>query len=185
MHKRFVVAAAFFGLLGFALAQTHLSRDAFRQAFLLSFNDAESKVLSLAKAIPPEKYAWRPAQGVRSVGEVYVHIANGNRLLLTVMRGMPGREAFMKMVEENEQREKTLSDKAKIVADLEASFKEVHNALDGATAEELSKPIKFFAEDATPQAAYLSILEHVSEHSGQSIAYARMNGIVPPWSRAQ
>lgn len=185
MRNRFVSFSVFLGVLGLSLAQTQQSSNAFQQGFLLSFNDAENKVMSLAKAMPPEKYGWRPGQGVRSVGEVYVHIANGNRLLLTLMRGMPERDAFMKMVEANEQREKTLADKAKVVADLDASFKEVHRAIDGASVDALSRPIKFFGEDATPEAAYMTILAHVSEHLGQSVAYARMNGIVPPWSRTQ
>ena len=185
MRIRFAALSLFICLLGFVLAQNQKPANGFRRDFLLSFNDAETKTISLAKAMPAEKYSWRPGKGVRSVSEVYVHIANGNRLLLSVRQGMLSRDAFMKMVQDNEQREKTLSDKAKVVADLEASFKAVHSALEAAGAETLSKPIKFFGEDATPAAAYMSILEHASEHLGQSIAYARMNGIVPPWSRSE
>ncbi|HKW98933.1 MAG TPA: DinB family protein [Bryobacteraceae bacterium] len=166
-----------------ALAQAPQSAASFRHDYLINFSDVETKVLSLAKAIPQEKYSWRPGSGVRSVSEVYVHIANGNRLLLSVMNGMPPREAFMKTVKANEERERTVTEKSKVVADLEASFKEVHAALDRASEEDLSKAIKFFGQDATPRAVYLSIMNHASEHLGQSIAYARMNGIVPPWSR--
>ena len=185
MRTRFVALTLFACLLGLVLAQDQKPENSFQRDFLISFNDAETKTMSLAKAMPAEKYSWKPGEGVRSVSEVYVHIANGNRLLLSVMHGMPARDAFMKMVQDNEQREKTLSDKAKVVADLEASFKAVHRALEGTGVDTLSKPIKFFGEDATPVAAYMSILEHVSEHLGQSIAYARMNGIVPPWSRSE
>jgi hypothetical protein len=81
---------------------------------------------------------------------VYVHIANGNRLLLALMDGTPAREEFMKMVQANEQRERTVTEKAKVLADLETSFKEVRDALDGASGDQLSKPIKFFGQDATP-----------------------------------
>jgi uncharacterized damage-inducible protein DinB len=185
MLIRFAAFSLFSCLLGFVLAQNPKPANGFQRDFLLSFNDAETKTISLARAMPAEKYSWRPGKGVRSVGEVYVHIANGNRLLLAVSHGMLARDAFMKMVQDNEQREKTLSDKAKVLADLEASFKAVHGALERAGADSLSKPIKFFGEDATPAAAYMSILEHAHEHLGQSIAYARMNGIVPPWSRSE
>ena len=89
----------------------------------------------------------------------------------------------MKLVAGNEQREKTITDKAKVVADLEASFKEVHNALDAASDAQLSKSIQVFGAETTPRGVYMIIANHVSEHMGQSIAYARMNGIVPPWSR--
>ena len=185
MLTRLAILFAFAALLGLALAlaQAPNSPGSFQKEFLLSFQDAETKVMSLVKAVPAEKFSWRPGAEVRSVGEVYVHIANGNRLLLTLMRGMPAREEFMKMVRENEQREKTIAEKSKVISDLEASFKEVHTALDSATDEALSRPIKFFGEETTPRAVYITINSHVSEHLGQSIAYARMNGIVPPWSR--
>lgn len=183
MLIRFGALIVFAGLLVFA--QTSKSRSTFQQEFLLSFHDAETKVVSLAKAMPAEKYSWRPGKDVRSVGEVYVHIANGNRLLLGLLNGMPAREVFMKTVRNNEEREKTITAKDKIVADLEASFREVQASLETATDADLSKSIDFFGEQTTPRADYLSILEHVSEHLGQSIAYARMNGIVPPWSRGQ
>lgn len=183
MLIRFGVLIVFAGLL--VLAQAPKMPGKFQQEFLLSFNDAETKVVRLARAMPAEKYSWRPGKDVRSVGEVYVHIANGNRLLLGLLNGMPAREAFMKTVRDNEEREKTITAKDKIVADLEASFREVHAALETATEADLSKSINFFGEQTTPRADYLSILEHVSEHLGQSIAYARMNGIVPPWSRGE
>ena len=173
----------FAGLL--VLAQTPKTPGKFQQEFLLSFNDAESKVVSLAKAMPAEKYSWRPGKDVRSVGEVYIHIANGNRLLLGVLNGMPPRDAFLKIVQYNEKREKTIAAKDKVIVDLEVSFREVHASLEAATDADLSKAIDFFGEQTTQRADYLSILEHVSEHLGQSIAYARMNDIVPPWSREQ
>ncbi len=183
MRTRFVTLPLFAALLGLALAQAPSATSGFHKEFLFSFNDAESKVLSLAKAMPAEKYSWRPGPGVRSVSEVYIHIANGNRLLLGLMNGMPPREDFMKLVASNEHREKTLTGKAQVVADLEASFKEVHSALDAAGDADLSKSIKVFGADTTPRGVYMIVSNHVSEHLGQSIAYARTNGIVPPWSR--
>jgi len=185
MRTTFAALLLLAGLPGAAVtsAQTAKPASGFKAEFLISFDDAENKVLALAKAMPAEKYSWRPGAGVRSAGEVYVHIANGNRLLLALTGGMPPQEEFMKMVRENEQREKGVTGKDKIAADVEASFKEVRKALDEATEESLGKSIKFFGEDTTPRAVYLSILEHVSEHLGQEIAYARINGVVPPWSR--
>ena len=183
MRTRLVTLPLFAVLLGLALAQAPKSTNSFQPEFLFSFNDAEAKVVSLAKAMPAGKYSWRPGPGVRSVSEVYIHIANGNRLLLGMTNGMPPREEFMKLVGSNEQREKTITDKAKVVDDLEASFKEVHNALDAARDAQLSKSIKVFGGETTPRGVYMIVANHVSEHMGQSIAYARMNGIVPPWSR--
>jgi uncharacterized damage-inducible protein DinB len=167
------------------VARASKPSETFQKEFLLSFEDAETKVLKLAKAIPAEKYSWRPGKDVRSVGEVYVHIANGNRLLLTLAGGMPPDEAFEQMVKAGQDREKSITDKADVLEDLEASFKQVHGALKAAAEADLSKPIEFFGTPSTPRAVFMALSNHVSEHLGQSIAYARMNGVVPPWSRGQ
>ena len=39
-----------------------------------------------------------------------------------------------------------------------------------------------FGNDNTERAAFMMALNHLHEHLGQSVAYARMNGVVPPWS---
>ena len=52
--------------------------------------------------------------------------------------------------------------------------------------EEMQRPVKFLnSVDSKVENVYLRILAHISEHMGQSIAYARMNGIVPPWSKPE
>jgi uncharacterized damage-inducible protein DinB len=155
---------------------------AFRRDFLLPFGEAEVKVLDLAKAMPAEKYSWRPGPGVRSVGEVYMHIAGGNRLLV-MFAGKPSQEELVKMIRGNEDREKAITEKSKVIEQLEASFKAVHEALGKATEADLSKPVRFFDTDTTLRGIFMVISNHVSEHLGQSIAYARMNNIIPPWSR--
>ena len=157
----------------------------FQQDFMLSFDDAEGKVLNLAKAMPAGEYSWRPGPGVRSVGEVYMHIAGGNRLLLMFAGAPPAQEELMKMIRGNEDREKTVTEKSKVIEQLEGSFKAVHEALAKATDADLSKPVRFFNSNTTLRGIFLVISNHVSEHLGQSIAYARMNSIVPPWSRGQ
>lgn len=158
----------------------------FRQEILLSLNYVKSNVLSLAKAMPAEKYGWRPGEGVRSVGEVYVHIANGNRLLLSLVRtSPPSPQEFRKMIADNEQKEKTLTDKEGILADLAKSFDEVDQAIQQASAKDMERKLKAFGQDTSLRGIFISITGHASEHLGQSIAYARINGIVPPWSAPQ
>src|SRR6185503_9137610 len=121
----------------------------FRGEFLLAFADAQNKVLDLAKAVPADKYSWRPTAGVRSTGEVYMHIANGNRLLLMFMKGTPPRDQFEKAIETNEEREKKITEKAEIVKELESSFKQVLQALDKASEADLSRQVKFSGTDTT------------------------------------
>ena len=49
---------------------------------------------------------------------------------------------------------------------------------------DMDKPLRFFGRDATVRAIFLRILVHLNEHTGQSVAYARMNGVTPQWSRS-
>ena len=150
---------------------------------LLPFHDLEKEVLDLAKAIPEEKYAWRPSPGVRSFKEVFLHIANGNRLMLNIAVKSPAREEVMKQIEQNAKIEQDPAGKNQIVAMLTESFAAVRQALEGVrTASALTRDVDFFGTPATMGGVLATIDTHIAEHLGQAIAYARVNGIVPPWS---
>jgi uncharacterized damage-inducible protein DinB len=151
-----------------------------------AFEDAAGKAVALAKAIPAEKYGWRPAPGVRSIGEVFVHMANGNRLLLTFASPHQVADADLrKLIADNERREKSLVQKEDIVRELEASFEEVREAAAALAEKDLTRTVRTFGQERTVRSIYVLIATHAGEHVGQSIAYARMNGITPPWSAAQ
>ena len=161
-------------------------KSSFEAETLTLFNDAAEKVMSLAGAMPAEKYGWRPASGVRSAGETYVHIANGNRYLLTFVSKKPlNRTEMGSLIKANEEREKTLAEKGQILDDLKESFEEVRKAAKNLSESELRRPVKLFNTDTTVRGVFLVITTHISEHLGQSIAYARMNGVTPPWSAGQ
>jgi len=49
--------------------------------------------------------------------------------------------------------------------------------------DDLRRKVKVLGRDATVDGMYLRIIVHANEHMGQLIAFARMNGIVPPWSK--
>src|SRR5262245_29957397 len=115
MHRSISLALILFILASVALAQpsskpqSNTPDSRFRDEIRFSLENTKSEILRLAEAVPAEKYDWRPGQGVRSVGEVYIHIANGNRLLLSLLRPTaPSREEFRKMISDNEQKEKSL-----------------------------------------------------------------------------
>jgi uncharacterized damage-inducible protein DinB len=150
---------------------------------LLPFKDLEKQVLALAKAIPEEKYAWRPAPGVRSFQEVFLHIVNANRLLLNVAGKSPSREELMKQIEQNAKIEQDPASKEKILGLLAESFASVRQALEGVrSTATLTRDVDFFGTPAPMGGVLASIDTHIAEHLGQAIAYARVNGIVPPWS---
>ncbi len=137
---------------------------------------ASRQLVALAEAIPPEKYSWRPAPGVRSTGEVLMHIAGTNFFLL----GRMGNKLPADF--ESVDVAKTAIDKAKVIDWLKRSLDAVRDAHATVTAAELKKTEKFLGHEATGEGLYLRILVHANEHMGQLVAYARMNGVVPPWS---
>jgi uncharacterized damage-inducible protein DinB len=149
-----------------------------RAEILLHIADAERKLIALAEAVPADKFGWRPAAGVRSVGEVYMHVAAGNYFLCNFFGAAPPAGFDLRGME------KEGGDKAKVVDALKKSFEHVHAAIAAVPDSDLEKPVKLFGHDGTYREAFLLIATHDHEHLGQSIAYARMSGVTPPWSAA-
>ena len=137
-----------------------------------------SQLLALAEAMPEEKFAWRPAPGVRSTSEVFMHIALANFYLLSVTG--PKMPADMK-----EGLEKSVVSKAEVTNWLKRSLDAVKSAHLAVTQKDLERKVHIYDRDATVDGMYLRILVHANEHMGQLIAYARMSGVAPPWSKNQ
>ena len=144
----------------------------------------QKKFVDLANAIPESAYSWHP-NGARSVGEVFLHIT-GENYLIPMFMGKPApasvniNAADMKTVAAFEARKLT---KAQIIAELNASFTNLHQALALTTDANMTENMKFFGQDVSRQRAALGTITHLHEHLGQMIAYARSNNVVPPWSR--
>jgi uncharacterized damage-inducible protein DinB len=136
------------------------------------------QLVSLAEAIPAEKFAWRPAPGVRSTSEVIMHIAVANFYLLSVTG--PKLPADFKP----EGMEKSVTAKADVIDWLKRSLEAVKTAHASVTVADLPRKVQVFGRDATVDGMYLRIIVHANEHMGQLVAYARMNGVVPPWSES-
>jgi uncharacterized damage-inducible protein DinB len=139
--------------------------------------DAETKFIKLAEKTPAEKYAWRPGEGVRSTGEVFLHVACGNYFLMGRVGVQPPADFKPAGCDTS------TTEKAKIVEALKASFEHVRKGTFAMSDADLEKTGPWFGNR---QATYREILffigTHQHEHLGQSIAYARVNGIVPPWT---
>jgi uncharacterized damage-inducible protein DinB len=133
-------------------------------------------LISMAEAIPADKYSWRPATGVRSVSEVLMHITQANFYLLSVTGPKMPHE-----LERNDV-EKTIVSKPEVVAYLRRSLEAVKTARAQLKPGDLQRKVKIEGETVNVDGMYLRIICHDNEHMGQLIAYARINGIVPPWS---
>ena len=147
-------------------------------------NDAQKKMIDLARAMPDASYDWRPAAGVRSVGEVFLHVASDN-YLIPIMMGKPAPAAsgITSDFATATTFEKRKLAKALIVAELEASYKHLHQAMGLTTDANAAEMIKFFGQDWSRSRAMVMTVTHLHEHLGQAIAYARSNKVVPPWSK--
>jgi len=137
------------------------------------------QLVDLAEATPAEKFSWRPAAGVRSTSEVYMHIAIANFYLLSVTG--PKMPAELDMAPE--KGEKKFASKAEVIAWLKRSLDAVKAAHLAAKPADLERKVHIADRDATVDGIYLRILVHANEHMGQLVAYARMTGVVPPWSK--
>jgi uncharacterized damage-inducible protein DinB len=149
----------------------------FRAEFLMQQDGVEKELLGLAEATPPGKFGWRPAEGVRSVSEVFVHVAGGNYLFL----GFAG----VKVPDGSSPSEKAVTDKAAVIEAMKKSFAALRAGVASISDADLDKPVTVFGHDTTVRGVLLIAATHEHEHLGQSIAYARMNGIVPPWTAAR
>jgi uncharacterized damage-inducible protein DinB len=150
-------------------------KSGFRAEFLHDLDEMQRKITSLAAAIPEEKYSWRPAPGVRSISEVYMHIAGGNYFLATFVGAPPPPMT-------DDRRLEAITDKARVLEELRKSFDHVRNVCLTTPDADLDKRVQMFGYETTERGAMMTALNHLHEHLGQSVAYARMNGIVPPWS---
>ncbi|HEY1895017.1 MAG TPA: DinB family protein [Terracidiphilus sp.] len=133
------------------------------------------QLVALAEATPAEKFAWRPAAGVRSTSEVYMHIAITNFYLLQVTG--PKVPPDLK-----EDMETQVTSKPEVIQWLKRSLGAVKEAHLAETPKDLERKLRIHDRDATVDGMYLRIIVHANEHMGQLVAYARMTGVVPPWS---
>lgn len=162
-------------------------QPAFVKEFLGQIDFVEGRLTQLAEAMPQDKYNWRPADGVRSVGEVYIHVASGNYLWITMYGGkVPEDAGFVADVSKMHDWETQTTDKAEIIAIMKKSFDVIRESVKDFTQEDLdNKEIDFFGMKFSLRNFLVTELNHCHEHLGQSIAYARMNGVTPPWSKGQ
>jgi uncharacterized damage-inducible protein DinB len=147
------------------------------------FSGLQEHVMALARAIPEEKYGWRPAPGVRSIREVLLHIAYGNQLLLDMAMKEPSVEVLKKQVEDNAKNESAAVSKQQVLQTLDDSFAAVRKELDAARAAGLNRVIDFWGNPSTRRGVLTFLDTHLAEHEGQLISYARSNGVTPPWSK--
>ena len=135
-----------------------------------------SQLIALAEATPAANFAWRPVAGVRSTGEVYMHLVTANFYMLD-LAGQKAPAGYSRdMV-------KKVTSKAEVIEWLRRSLDAVKKAHAAATPADLARKVNASGADTTVGNVYLRMIVHNNEHMGQLVAYARMTGVVPPWSK--
>jgi uncharacterized damage-inducible protein DinB len=147
--------------------------------------ETEKKFIALAKEIPATKYDWRPAPGIRSIGEVIRHVASDNYLIPAALGHAADPSTGIKADDYKTAGafEKKQATKDQTVADLEKSFANLTKSMQETTPATLGNSVKLFGQSFTTQKVWVLGTTHMHEHLGQLIAYARMNGVKPPWSQ--
>lgn len=187
MHTKSVVLTIALALslpLSSAVVAPLEAQTGFMAAMHRDLSDTQKKLVDLANAIPESAYGWRPAPGVRSIGEVFQHIAADN-YILPVYMGTPAPGATGITTDYGTAvayETRSGLTKAQIVADLEASFAHLHRAVNVNTDANITENINWFGSPASRLQGMTGTVGHLHEHLGQLIAYARSNNVKPPWS---
>lgn len=188
-HRRTYLIAAALGVATTLSAHTASAQDVFdaksaahvRSEFVSDMDTLHVKILALAKAIPADKYGWRPAPGVRSVAEVFMHVV-GEWYFWgpNSMAGKPPAD-FGDPKTKLPGLEKGVTTKDAVVAELEKSWAHCNTQIRSADPSTLTG--KYKPWNQTVDAAAFGMSGDLHEHLGQLIAYSRSVGVKPPWSK--
>jgi uncharacterized damage-inducible protein DinB len=166
-------------LVAFAVTQT-FAQGQFQKEATGSLTYVSGQVMQLAKAVPADKYNYTPQKGVRSVAEVCAHIISANYFFASKLGGKIPADVKMETIE------KDLRAKDAIEKELKRSYDALIESIKNTKDASLPNKVEFpFPGEFTSMTAILISLGHSNEHLGQLIAYARMNGVTPPWSEAK
>jgi uncharacterized damage-inducible protein DinB len=143
---------------------------------LLDLERVQKKFVALANAVPADKFTWRPSEDTRSFAEVLLHVAGERYQILKLMGATPPADFNGKTFE------KSTTDKAKIIADLDETWAFAKNAINGMSNADFAKMLPKLGPQANAGDVVYILVADAHEHLGQAIAYARVNGIVPPWT---
>lgn len=170
MKKLLTIASLLLSIQAFCQGQ-------FQKETAGSLTYLSGNVMKLAQAIPAEKYSWSPGAGVRTVAQVYVHIISANYFFASKLGAKIPDGVNMETLE------KDLKTKDAIANELKRSYEVATSAIKNTQDASLSTKVEYpFPGEFTNMSTILILLGHSNEHLGQLIAYARTNGIKPPWS---
>jgi len=143
---------------------------------LLDLERMQTKFVDLANATPADKLTWRPSADSRSFAEVFLHIAGERYQILALGGAVPPTDFNGKTYE------KSTTDKAQIIAELNRTWEFAQQTINGMSNADFAKLLPKLGPQANAGDVVYILVGDAHEHLGQLVAYARENGIVPPWT---
>jgi len=143
----------------------------------------EHDLVSLAEAMPADKYDFRPAagafEGVRTFGEQVRHAAT--MIYMTAAIVLEERSPYGPGAGDNGP--DTVQGKAQVVDYLKASIAYARKAMASLNEKNQLDPLRTYFGSQPRVAVAAGIAFHSYDHYGQMVVYARMNGVTPPSSQ--
>lgn len=143
---------------------------------LLDLERVQKKFVDLANAVPADKFTWKPSGETRSFAELLLHVAGERYQILKMMGAMPPADFDGKTFE------KATTDKAKIIGELDKTWGFAKQTINGMTNAKFAKLLPKLGPQANAGDVVYILVADAHEHLGQAITYARVNGIIPPWT---
>lgn len=149
----------------------------FKDQFTGHFEYASNRLLSLAKEMPADKFSWTPDGEAYTFERVCMHIARYNYLYPETSLGIPAPDDV------DLDNMESITGKEEVITRLERSINHVRKITEQMPESKLTEKTELYGRTVNGQAVLMQLITHMSEHVGQAISYARMNGIVPPWNQ--
>lgn len=160
------------------------SPSSIRTEFLQELAFCEHRFVLIAEAMPADRYSWRPAQGMRSLGGLFAHVAMANYDAIEALDKEQGAQSGPHSGPAPETLLAIAEDKPKILEALKNSFAQLRIRILKLSDEDGDKPQTLFDRETTVRGALMIIDRHWGQHLGQATTYALMNGVVPQWRQA-
>jgi uncharacterized damage-inducible protein DinB len=161
------------GALALAAGPALGQDSTYKRDLLVDLGQLESKLVDLAEAIPADKYGWAPAEGVRTVSQVFMHAANANYFFPTLVGAVAAGKGNLE----------SITGKEEAIAELKGSFAHLRQGIENVEDARMGELVDLFGRQTTVAGTLHAAVSHLHEHLGQAIAYARSIGVTPPWSR--
>ena len=171
-------------VLTMTLPMTAQKREGLMGDLMKDVSDVQGKIVGLAKALPDGAYDWRPMPGVRSSGEVFLHVAADNYFMPAALGiAAPAETGVTSNYQTAAAFEKKTMTRDQAIAEMQKSFDFLKKSMSGVSEAKVGETIEAFGRKMTARSLWISTATHLHEHLGQLIAYARSNNITPPWSK--